>query len=182
MTISWYSVKCWPPLFWKVRKLGLLLPENFLWRTEIFSLLKSSCWNFKGMLPLRSYWMLALPSLMKLSSLIKKFHRWNCSLVFPSILCYMRTQHSFPLEEVVVRHHLESKKLWLPCNRNYQYLDRNMLVYTTVRNKSLFSREVLVSDVLLQGWEWTKTNRYYTIEPKGKMESRSWPADTIFSC
>lgn len=121
---------------------------------------------------------------MKLSSLVKKFHGGNCSLLCPSILCYVRTLHSFPLEEMVTRYYLGSREFCLPDNGNY--LDLNILVSRTVRNKLLFSRECLVSDILLQQWESIKTNRCYTMklskQQKSKMKSSGRLENIIFCC
>lgn len=138
------------------------------------------------MLPLCSYWMLALPSLTKLSRLVKTFHGGKCSLLCPLILCYMSTLHSVPVEEMGTRHNLGSRQFCLPDNGNYHYLDLNILVSRTVRNKLLFSREGLVSDILLQQWESIKTNRCYTMklsrQQKSKMKSSGRLENNIFCC
>lgn len=60
---------------------------------------------------------------------------------------------------MVIRHHKKESFAYQTVETtNYKYLDMNILLSRTVRNKSLFSREGLVSDVSLQQWEWIKTN------------------------
>lgn len=86
--------------------------------------------------------------IMNLSISIKKFQRGNYSLLCLSILCYVRTQHPFPLEDVTARYHLGCRKLCLADIGNCQYFDIKILASRIVRNKS-FTREDLVSHILL---------------------------------